>query len=62
MTAACVSTSAFSQTRQFQYTRNEQQAQGDCATEQIVSAETSTPKGVCKRDNCHGQEYRLQPV
>jgi len=62
MTAACMSPSPFSQTHQFQYARNEQQAQGDCTTEQIASAETSTPKGVRKRDDRHSQEYRLQPV
>jgi hypothetical protein len=62
MTAACVSTSDFSQIRWAQYARNEQQTQGDCATEQIAFAETFTPKVVAERDDCHCQEYRLQPV
>lgn len=62
MTAACMSTAAFSQTRLSQYARNEQQTQGDCATEQVAFAETFTPKVVRERDDCHGQEYGLQPV
>ena len=62
MTAACVSISDFSQTRQSQDARNEQQTQGDCATEEIAFAETFTPKVVRKRDDRHCQEYRLQSV